>query len=67
MSKQHFQFWATTKQVLFSLVGDKLSAQIGLSLQEKQLAEDGQLFGTRPHLRQEILRLAELSSDGKEV
>lgn len=46
---------------------DKPSAQIGLSLHEKQLAKDRQLFGTRPCLRQEILRLAEFSRDGKEV
>lgn len=46
MRKQHSQSWAATKQVLFSLVGDNPSAQIGLSLHQKQLLKDGQLFGT---------------------
>jgi len=67
MRKQHFQSWAATKQVLFSLIGDKPSAQIGLSLHKKQLADYGQLFGTRLRIRQEILRLAEYSNDRKEA
>jgi len=67
MRKQHFQFWAATKLVLFSLVGDKPSAQIGLSLHEKQLAKDRQLFGTKPCLRQEILDWQNFPETGKRL
>jgi len=66
MHKQHSESWAASK-VLLSFVGDNPSAHIGLSLYEKQLAKDRQIFGTNPHLKQEILRLAEFFQDGQEV